>query len=400
VHYAIALTLLAILPCNSAIAGAFFGALVIWYLVRLYYWKPYMLSGPMRVLVPGVLWIAYIALSLAWSPDTTLGFRGVWANRWILIVPALWPLMSRWRYLILAILIGSLIQAFALIIDGYMEWQQWTGKAVFGLNDHPRPSAAWIAATSVGVFGLYISGYLKRWFWLLSIVPFVCAIILSGSRGALLALCLGVVVTAVCLLATRHLRGKRLLSLAFCIVLLIGTSITFQSRILPATNQAMQATAQMVETAELSDIRLVWWKASLRQWQNHPIFGYGIGGTADAMVSDEQLREDAKHLSEAKQENILVFNQPHSTYFQVLLEGGLVGIGLLAFMLGSIAFMAIRTSRYHPIGSIALGGLAVWMVTATFDSWHTQGQTLALLWVAAIFASTHPACFRSSTSES
>ena len=97
---------------------------------------------------------------------------------------------------------------------------------------------------------------------------------------------------------------------------------------------------------------------------------------------------------------MLTFNQPHSTYIQVLLEGGLVGIGLLAFMLGSIAYMGIRTSKYHPIGSIALGALAVWMIAAAFDSWHTQGQTLALLWVAAIFASTHPACFRSSTSES
>ena len=84
----------------------------------------------------------------------------------------------------------------------------------------------------------------------------------------------------------------------------------------------------------------------------------------------------------------------------MLLEGGIIGIGLLTFLLGSIAYMAIRTARNHPIGSIALGALIVWMVTAAFDSWHTQGQTLALLWVAAIFASTHPACFRSSTSES
>ena len=68
-------------------------------------------------------------------------------------------------------------------------------------------------------------------------------------------------------------------------------------------------------------------------------------------------------------------------------------MALFAFLLGSIAFMALRTAKNHPIGTIALGGLVVWMVTAAFDSWHTQGQTLALLWVVATFASTHPHCY-------
>ena len=394
IQMAIALILLAVLPCNSSIAGGFFGALVIWYLVRLYYWKPYMLSGPMRVLIPGVLWIAFIALSLMWSSDTSLGFRGVWANRWILLVAGLWPLMSRWPYLLLAILVGALIQSFAMIIDGIIEWNRWTGEAVLGLNEHPRPSAAWISAALVGLLSLYFSGYLKRWYWLLAIIPMALSLILSGSRGGLLALVLGVAVTAICLLATRQLRIKRTLSLAIVFAVLVGASMQFQSQILPSANKVMKATTEMVTTGQLTDVRLVWWKSSLRQWQNNPIFGYGAGGSAEALKNDEQLHKDAELLSKTRQENI-VANQPHSSYFQVLLEGGLVGIGLLFFLLGSIAFMALRTARYHPVGSMALGGLTVWMVTAAFDSWHTQGQTLALLWAVATFASTHPLCYRS-----
>ncbi|MCH2162237.1 MAG: O-antigen ligase family protein [Phycisphaerales bacterium] len=394
IHQAIALILLAVLPCNSAVAGGFFGALVVWYLVRLYYWKPYMLSGPARILVPGIIWIAYLALTLAWSPDTSLGFRGVWANRWILIVAALWPLMARWPQLLLAILVGSLVQAGAQIIGGIIDWNSADSGLIAGLNEHPRTSAAWIAATAVGVFGLYLAGWLKKWHWLLALVPLLCAMMLSHSRGALLACFIGVVVVTVVLAATRQLRSRRLLSLVVAIVMAAGLFLAFQSRITPAAGKAYESTAHMIKTGELKDIRLVWWKSSFRQWQNHPIFGYGAGGTAYALKTDEQLKEDGRHLSADKQEKQLVFNQPHSTYFQVLLEGGLVGIALFGFLLGSMVFMGIRTARHHPVGAIALGGLSVWMVTAAFDSWHTQGQTLALLWVVGIFASTHPHCYR------
>ena len=121
--------------------------------------------------------------------------------------------------------------------------------------------------------------------------------------------------------------------------------------------------------------------------------GYGAGGTAEAFATDDQLFVDAKDLPDAKQNHTsLVLNQPHSTYFQVLLEGGIVGIALFAFLLGAIVAMCLRTARVHPLGVVGLGVVVVWMITAAFDAWHSQGQPLALLWVGAAFGAIHPFC--------
>ena len=59
---------------------------------------------------------------------------------------------------------------------------------------------------------------------------------------------------------------------------------------------------------------------------------------------------------------------------------------LLGWMLGTVAWAAYRTSCRHSIGALAMGSLAVWMVTALFDQWHAQGQVLGLLWLTATMA--------------
>jgi O-antigen ligase len=395
IHLAIASGLLLTLPLNSAVAGTFFGLLVLWYLVRLFYWKPYILSGPMWVLLPGVVWVAYLAISLWWSPDRDFGYRVVFANRWILLVPMLWPLMTRWRVLLLAALVGCLIQSGAQIVESTLDWD---ARNASGLNDHPRPVAAWMAAGAVGVVTLYLSGILRRWVWLLAILPIFVALILTGSRGATAATAIGIIVVAAVLLAARAMPPKRLGVGMVCLVLIAAFAGIFHDRIQPQMVHAYDAATAAARGEPITDIRLVWWRSCLRQWENHPMFGYGVGGTADAMESDAQLPVDASALPERLQEN-LVFNQPHSTYLQVLVEGGIVGIALLALLLGSIVAICLRTARLHPLGVLGLGTVVVWMITAAFDAWHSQGQPLALLWTGAIFGAINPSCTHEESGE-
>ena len=390
IHLAIAVALLATLPCNSVVSGTIFGGLVLWYLIRLYFWKPYLLSGPMRILVPGVLWICFLGLSLWWSPDRDLGFRQVFANRWILIVPMLWPLMTRWRLLLLAVLGGALVQAGAQILESVTDWN--TGNAA-GLNEHPRPVAAWMAATAVGVVALYISGVLKHWTWLLTCIPIAVAIILTSSRGATAGITVGIIAVSVVLAMLKAAPPRRLLFAVGCLVMIALCASIFHARIQPHMLRAWNATTSVLNNGPIKDIRIVWWRSCVRQWTNHPILGYGAGGTAEAFATDDQLFVDAKDLPDAKQNHTsLVLNQPHSTYFQVLLEGGIVGIALFAFLLGAIVAMCLRTARVHPLGVVGLGVVVVWMITAAFDAWHSQGQPLALLWVGAAFGAIHPFC--------
>lgn len=397
IHLAIASALLATLPINSVLAGTIFGVLVLWYLIRLYFWKPYMLSGPMWILVPGVIWIGFLGLSLLWSPDQHFGFRQVFANRWMLLVPMLWPLMTRWKLLLLAALAGCLVQAFAQSIESVLDWEHANAA---GLNEHPRPVAAWMAAAAVGVVTLYVSGVLKRWAWLLCCIPIAIAIILTSSRGATAGLTIGIIMVSVVLAVMKVAPPRRLLLALGCLLMIGVAALIFQARIQPQMQRAWDATSSALQGGPIKDIRLVWWRSCIRQWSNHPLFGYGVGGTMEAFATDEQLLADSGDLPTRKQNpESLILNQPHSAYFQILLEGGLVGIALLILLLGSIVAMCLRTARIHPIGVLGLGVVIVWMVTAAFDSWHAQGQPLALLWAGAAFGAIHPACLSAGSSK-
>ena len=75
IHLGLAISMLFALPAESQVAGVLFGAVLVWYLIRLHFWKKYLLSGPLWVMAPGILWIAVLAVALTWSPDTKLNIE-------------------------------------------------------------------------------------------------------------------------------------------------------------------------------------------------------------------------------------------------------------------------------------------------------------------------------------
>jgi O-antigen ligase len=137
-----------------------------------------------------------------------------------------------------------------------------------------------------------------------------------------------------------------------------------------------------------ADIRLAWWRSALRQWQQHPIVGFGLGGSAAAFNLDHQLEAETHH-SEFMTTNRVTHN-PHSSYVQVLLEGGVVGVTLFTWMIGTVVFVAYRQSRVHPLGLITLGALFAWLATATTDYWYIVAHMLAPFWILATLASLDP----------
>ena len=75
------------------------------------------------------------------------------------------------------------------------------------------------------------------------------------------------------------------------------------------------------------------WRNAITAWRAHPVWGTGLGTFATATFPYAQRDEDRFH-SHAEDE-----------YIQMLVEGGVVGLGLAVVALGSVARQGLRASR-------------------------------------------------------
>ena len=394
------MSMLFALPAQPKVAGVLFGSVIVWYLIRLHFWKKYILSGPLWVMVPGIIWIAVLAVALTWSPDTKLGWRITWAQRWIVLITVLWPLMSRWKILLLSVLLGCILQSITQFIQGTFD----IGPAsISGLSDHPRRPAAWQASVIIGMLTLYLSGILRSKWWLLTLIPVSLGILISHSRGAILATAISIPAVIILLASTKSLVASRLWSIAALIAIVAVFSTSYIKTLGTVFNRAYQSSSIAITDGELSDPRLIMWSSSYRQWKNHPLFGYGTGGTKEAFEQDPHIIEEGDKLAEYEHTytyknqsltEITRFNQPHSIYFQVLIENGIVGVLAGGFLITMTTMIGWRTAKHHPLGTLGLSVLLVWLITGAFDSWYSQGQSIALFWFAATIASIHPFCYQ------
>ena len=388
IHFALAIAVLVTLPVNGKLAGTVMFGLVGWGVVRMLFWRAYLPSAPRVVMIPALVWVGFLALSLAWSSDLRTGWHQVRAQMWLALIPLLWPLMDRWRSLLVAVLAGTVLQAtfhaIAMLLVG-IDLGTW---GFAGLDTHPRRIALWYAAGVPWIIVAVFSGVLRNRLWLAALVPICTAILLSESRAAVLAVGASLLVV----IPLSILRGRRIVPTTPTIVL---ASVALAGSVGIAGIGTMDLiednVAEAVESFEEkapTNIRLLWWRSCVRQWPNHPVLGYGLGGTARALETDSVLHEEAR--GDDRREELAVFNQPHSAYFQTLVEGGVVGILILGTLLGTMVAIAYRNKEAPPLGLLGLSGLICWIVASAFDQWQSQGQTLAVLWFSATLAAFRP----------
>ena len=390
---------LAFLPVNGGIAGILLAPLLGWALIRTVCWRRYLPSAPRVVMIPALAWIGFLAVSTIWTPDLRQARFDLWQQWPVVLVPVLWPILAHWRVLLGCIVAGALVQAsfhsIAIITVGFEA--ETLGFA--GLGEYPRRLAVWYAATAVGIVAFLLTGQLRKWIWLLAILVLTAPIVLSESRAALIAMILGILVV-ITLTFLRHGANRRnLLAVMACGFVLGGSLLIYGGPVTKGLQSAWSRTAQTLSNDQPEDIRLAWWRSSVRQWQTRPVLGYGLGGVGKALETDPELSAETKDnnaLNAARQ----AWHHPHSTYFQILVEGGIVGVGIFTWLLGTLVIVSYRTSKRHPIGLLTLGVLVVWMVTATTDEWYLVGHLLSMLWIAAVLAPFDPNSLQESASTS
>ncbi|MHB1357184.1 MAG: O-antigen ligase family protein [Anaerolineae bacterium] len=222
------------------------------------------------------------------------------------------------------------------------------------------------------------------WLALLASGVMLTALLMSGSRGALLGLIAGI-------LAVLLITGKRiwpLLALLAVGIMAIGpTLITFVpsaylSRVTDIFQLSILTNLSAIEITD-SNFALVeraaHWLAAWRMFSLHPWLGVGLGqyATIYSLVAIPRWADPLGHA--------------HNYLLNILAEGGLVAItGYLVFMftalVGSVRVALSKLPWRRSLGLAAIGMWAALFVHNLFDNLYVHGMYLLVAIVFGIIA--------------
>jgi O-antigen ligase len=177
----------------------------------------------------------------------------------------------------------------------------------------------------------------------------MAAVFYSLSRGAMLAMGAGLSVTAL-VIAFRHRAVWGILLL--CLMLAGGTALLAHS---PAVRERLQGIHNPGEISSVQS-RLAEWRESLRVWPCYPVLGAGMNALRMVYPQTRQTSVSARLIASENE------------YIQLLVEGGLVGVGLFLALTWAVRHRIRDTSaQTGVIGLAVTGALTVTGVHCLFD---------------------------------
>lgn len=294
------------------------------------------------------LMLALLIAFLFWSFATGMlgidAYRSFWSNyermaglvayfHWALYLLCLLAVLDVKRAQ--GLLINLLIVITAVCLLGLFE----TEKRVISSLGNP------IYLGNMAVLGLFLSGLfvagrprgqrwrgLPSWFWALPALIILSATLLkTASRGAFLALAVGLVVVAIGGLSgvmkrfRLRTRIMTIASLVFLIVVLISQMGVLQRGLKNSESYALQRIGQVSLQDQTTADRLQNWKIALGAAQEHPLLGWGQENYTIAFT---------EHYRAGVMDNADIwFDRAHNTYLDVLVASGVPGLFLYLMLL-------------------------------------------------------------------
>jgi O-antigen ligase len=361
--------LIAILPLahvtgmRNALVGMAAAAALFHYRAEL--WK----DNP--VLLPCLAWLAFAALSIAWSDYPTVSFR---AFRSDLLYPFVLFLISfmlvRSRNGRLALTLGaavgtviSLTTTFAAAVTpvepgmesaapGVLGWLAWkAGEAV--------DSSTYIAFLAVPLFVVALTSTRAsvRWASAAWLVAFAGLGLMSESRTLFVSLC----ISLPCLLIVFGLlRGRlhvRPVLVAVCVGLVVSAiSLELISRLRLPEQQPYDRSAALEMIA--SDSRPAIWAVYYDLAKRHPWLGVGFGRSVPSRTYDLAQSEDLKRIDRQ------AFAHAHNVLLSLALQVGLVGLAIWTWLHVRLLSLAVMCARARGEREKAWAAAAIALVLA------------------------------------
>jgi O-antigen ligase len=319
-----------------------------------------------------VLFVLWAGVSSVWSidPETTRA-RFITYLQLVVLVWLVWEIAwspERGRRLLQAYVLGACVAAVATIhnyvlgegglVSGFLMDVGGKGETVrfIGLNQDPNELGLILA------LGLPMAWYLSlshpqrrlRWMWALYLPLAFTGILLTASRGAVLAALVGLTIIP---WTQRHLRLRTkaaLYALAIC-------SLALASSLVPETSlDRIRSTRADLEAGFFGG-RIHIWRAGLEVAREHPLVGVGAGAFPAAVASKLPWGRSS-----------------HQTLLEILVEQGIVGLLLFLTMVAA----AIKPLRHLPplerrlwivlLASLAVGSLSLHVGYRKY-SWFVLG---------------------------
>ena len=212
------------------------------------------------------------------------------------------------------------------------------------------------------------------------LLPIWVGLVLSNSRGGILAMLTQVLIAAFLVLSTRSegLRTPRLLAMRAALVVALVAGVLFGTlwiggdRLVSTIEAASDLSANTATDREGASRNEIW-RASAKMFAAHPVLGAGLGAY--------WARISAHHVASGA----LVPQEAHNDYLELLASAGVVGL-LLGVWFVVIVFRAARQQLWSSTGFMraarlgAIVGIAGVAVHSLFDfGLHLFGNTVVFM---------------------
>ena len=328
-----------------------------------------------------LVWIAWMALSITWSPDVTKGIDRLGVLKFFIWIPMLWPLYKQWRWLFAGFLLSALVLQGIQVAGAFGATHQ--GETLIKGLRHPTTAGIWNAtALSCWLF-LAVA---VNWRAMLLCIPLAVlsavGFVWAGQRAALWGILVEIIIANIVLVfAVRGWLRRTLLRVMLGMIVIGGVYFFIGQELTNKLKQVYNETTKDLTSVESSsksndgasltyEERIAMWKMSIIAWRAHPITGVGYGGYSKATAPID----DVKHTTF----DVHMHGHPHSTFVMILTENGLVGLTLFLLWIGAFFVRAFRVVQLDPIRIGVFGGAVIWFAAAVGDSFHTREMFLNL----------------------
>lgn len=310
--------------------------------------------------------IGYMLATVAWSTAPLTESLHAWTRHArILTIPILYIIIrnrQEGKIVLQAFAFGQIfvvLSAWLLVFDVKVPWATAVAAketyAVFG--SYLEQSISQSVLVAILWFGRHwIFGSHGRWFAIFG--AFITLVLtlgfLQGRSGHLVAL--AIIAMAVMFELPRQKKWIAVLIVAGVVALTFVSSKNFRDRML-SVNSEIGAYSEVMVADTSSAIRLYYWKVSVLAAMDNPLLGHGVGS----------WNYEYRRLGAGKANpTTLSISDPHQLFLLWLVEGGLVGMGLIIALLVHVLNCSRKLEQ--PEAQILQATVAALVISSMFNS--------------------------------